>query len=107
MFIYETFLEVSGALGRATALGGILPRLRHAVLLRRRIGGEDRRAEAGVVADILFRMLQPHELAAAMGFPAGYKFCGNREDVVKQIGNAVEVNKAFAHLMELSYLVAA
>jgi DNA (cytosine-5)-methyltransferase 1 len=51
-----------------------------------------------VVADILFRMLQPHELAAGMGFPAGYKFSGTREQVVKQIGNAVEVNKARAHL---------
>lgn len=62
---------------------------------------------AGVLADVLFRMLQPHELAAAMGFPAGYQFCGTREDVVKQIGNAVEVNKAFAHLLELSYILAA
>jgi DNA (cytosine-5)-methyltransferase 1 len=44
--------------------------------------------------DILFRMLQPHELAAAMGFPAGYKITGNRGEQVKQIGNAVEVNQA-------------
>jgi len=41
--------------------------------------------------DILFRMLQPHELAAAMSFPADYKFAGNRGDIVKQIGNAVPV----------------
>lgn len=46
--------------------------------------------------DILFRMLQPHELAAAMGFPAGYKITGNRTEQVKQIGNAVEVNQATA-----------
>ena len=39
--------------------------------------------------DILFRMLQPHELAAAMSFPPDYKFAGNKTDVVKQIGNAV------------------
>jgi DNA (cytosine-5)-methyltransferase 1 len=39
--------------------------------------------------DIRFRMLQPHELAAAMGFPKDYMFAGNREAVVKQIGNAV------------------
>jgi len=38
--------------------------------------------------DILFRMLQPHELAAAMSFE-NYKFAGNRGDQVKQIGNAV------------------
>jgi DNA (cytosine-5)-methyltransferase 1 len=60
-----------------------------------------------VIADILFRMLQPHELAAGMGFPAGYVFRGTREQVVKQIGNAVEVNKAAAHLRELLALIAA
>lgn len=36
-----------------------------------------------------FRMLQPHELAAAQSFPKSYKFTGTRADVVKQIGNAV------------------
>lgn len=50
----------------------------------------------GYILDIRFRMLQPHELAAAMGFPAGYEFAGNREQKVKQIGNAVEVNMARA-----------
>ena len=43
------------------------------------------------------RMLAPHELAAAMGFHEGYQFDGNQEDVIKQIGNAVEVNLAEAH----------
>lgn len=46
--------------------------------------------------DIRFRMLQPHELAAAMGFPAGYRFAGNRGDQVRQIGNAVCVSVADA-----------
>jgi DNA (cytosine-5)-methyltransferase 1 len=46
--------------------------------------------------DILFRMLTPGELAAAMSFPKGYKFTGRKEDVVKQIGNAVAVKKARA-----------
>ena len=36
-----------------------------------------------------FRMLQPHELAAAQSFPEWYKFTGSKKDVVKQIGNAV------------------
>lgn len=36
-----------------------------------------------------FRMLQPHELAAAQGFPAGYKFTGTKTEQVRQIGNAV------------------
>lgn len=39
--------------------------------------------------DIRFRMLQPHELALAQGFPAGYQFSGTKTDQVKQIGNAV------------------
>jgi DNA (cytosine-5)-methyltransferase 1 len=39
--------------------------------------------------EIHFRMLQPRELARAQGFPDDYEFTGNREAVVKQIGNAV------------------
>jgi DNA (cytosine-5)-methyltransferase 1 len=46
--------------------------------------------------DIHFRMLQPHELAAAMSFPKSYVFTGNREQKVKQIGNAVPVRLARA-----------
>jgi hypothetical protein len=34
-------------------------------------------------------MLQPHELAAAQGFPQGYQFTGNKTEQVRQIGNAV------------------
>lgn len=36
-----------------------------------------------------FRMLQPHELAAAQSFPEWYRFTGTKADTVKQIGNAV------------------
>lgn len=43
-----------------------------------------------------FRMLQPHELAAATGFPSDYKFTGTKVEVVKQIGNAVPPNFAKA-----------
>lgn len=51
----------------------------------------------GVVGlDIRFRMLRPHELAAAMGFPKTYQFMGTREQQVKQIGNAVACNTAKA-----------
>ena len=39
--------------------------------------------------DITYRMLQPHELAAAMSFPPGYKFCGKKTEQIRQIGNAV------------------
>ena len=53
------------------------------------------------VLDIRFRMLQPHELAAAMSFPSDYQFAGNREARVKQIGNAVPVETARALCREL------
>jgi DNA (cytosine-5)-methyltransferase 1 len=43
------------------------------------------------------------ELAAAMGFPADYKFAGNREQRVKQIGNAVCVNLAAAICTEILF----
>jgi DNA (cytosine-5)-methyltransferase 1 len=46
--------------------------------------------------DITFRMLKPHELSSAMGFPVGYRFAGNSTEQVRQIGNAVEVNQAAA-----------
>jgi DNA (cytosine-5)-methyltransferase 1 len=50
----------------------------------------------GRYLDIRFRMLQPKELQAAMGFEAHYAFTGTRTQVVKQIGNAVGVNMAKA-----------
>lgn len=45
--------------------------------------------------DIRYRLLEPHELAAGMGFD-DYVFSGTKTDVKKQIGNAVEVNQATA-----------
>lgn len=53
------------------------------------------------VWDARFRMLEPHELAAAMGFRDGYDFRGTKEDQVKQIGNAVPVHTAAAHCRAL------
>jgi DNA (cytosine-5)-methyltransferase 1 len=50
----------------------------------------------GIALDIRFRMLQPHELAAAMSFKPDYEFTGNREQKVKQIGNAVPLKTAKA-----------
>lgn len=39
--------------------------------------------------DIRFRMLQPHELSLAQGFPKDYRFAGTKSETVKMIGNAV------------------
>lgn len=64
------------------------------------VTGKDRFAlcipSLGIALDIRFRMLQPHELAAAMSFPKNYEFTGNRENKVKQIGNAVPLMTAKA-----------
>ena len=46
--------------------------------------------------DIRFRMLQSHELGAAMSFPREYVFTGTKCDAVRQIGNAVDVRQARA-----------
>jgi len=41
--------------------------------------------------DIRFRMLQPHELAAAHSFSKDFKFFGTKTEIVKQIGNSVPI----------------
>jgi DNA-cytosine methyltransferase len=48
------------------------------------------------ILDIYLRMLRQEELALAQGFPADYKFAGNRSDAIRQIGNAVPSNTAEA-----------
>lgn len=53
-------------------------------------------ADKSYVLDIRFRMLQPHELAAAQGFRPGYQLTGTKTEQVKQIGNAVPRNLARA-----------
>jgi DNA (cytosine-5)-methyltransferase 1 len=55
--------------------------------------------EPGRDFDILFRMLEPHELAAAMSFNVEdqrYEFAGTKTDIIKQIGNAVPCRTAAA-----------
>lgn len=41
------------------------------------------------IDDCGFRMLQPHEIQAAMAFPSSYVVLGNKRDQVRQLGNAV------------------
>jgi DNA (cytosine-5)-methyltransferase 1 len=48
------------------------------------------------MVEITHRMLQDYELALAQGFPASYRFKGNKTQKVKQIGNAVPPNGACA-----------
>jgi DNA (cytosine-5)-methyltransferase 1 len=54
--------------------------------------------------DCLYRMLVPHELAAAMGFnqdEVRYEFAGNKTEQIKQIGNAVSVEMMEAEVLAL------
>lgn len=52
--------------------------------------------ERRLLVDILFRMLKPRELAAAMGFPASYVWPRTQRDAVRLIGNAVSPPQAAA-----------
>ena len=50
--------------------------------------GDIEAAEA-MVDDCLFRMLEPHEVAAGMAFPDSYQWQGSKRNRVKMSGNAV------------------
>ena len=49
----------------------------------------DVEAARAQVDDCLFRMLEPHEVAAGMAFPGDYLWSGNRRERVRLAGNAV------------------
>lgn len=66
------------------------------ITTRDRFGLVEPCSDGEAIYDIRFRMLQPHELAAAMSFNKDYQFSGNKTDKVKQIGNAVPVRTATA-----------
>lgn len=92
--LVEPFLVKYNRTGRANSINKPLPT----------VTGVDRLALAeptaeqlpeGVAIDILFRMLEPHELERAMGFD-GHEFKGTKKHKVLMIGNAVEVNTAKA-----------
>ena len=43
----------------------------------------------GLVVDVSMRMLQPHELQLAQGFPASYRLEGTKKLRTRLIGNSV------------------
>ena len=61
----------------------------HQSLLQRQVTDADLLAAETRVDDCLFRMLEPHEVAAGMAFPADYLWQGTRRERVKLAGNAV------------------
>lgn len=55
-----------------------------------------------IVADIRYRMLQPHELAAAHSFPADFDWAGtNKEERVRLVGNSWPVRLGEALVREV------
>ncbi|MFH8926354.1 DNA cytosine methyltransferase [Streptomyces pristinaespiralis] len=46
------------------------------------------------INDVLFRMLEPHEIGRAMSFADDYIVLGNKREKVRQFGNAVTPNAA-------------
>ncbi|MHC2353380.1 DNA (cytosine-5)-methyltransferase 1 [Sinorhizobium meliloti] len=87
-FIAAQFGEREGQAPRVHDLGDPTPTLCAT--------GRVNLVEPGPQYDILFRMLEPHELAAAMGFTTEeftYEFAGTKTEQIKQIGNAVSVAK--------------
>lgn len=47
-----------------------------------------------VTEDVLFRMLEPHEIGAAMAFDGEYVVLGSKRERVRQYGNAVTPNSS-------------
>lgn len=92
--LVQPFLVKYNRTGKANSIDKPLP----TVTAVDRLGLAEPTAEQrpdGVVIDILFRMLEPHELERAMGFD-GFEFRGTKKHKVLMIGNAVEVNTAKA-----------
>lgn len=92
--LVQPFLVKYNRTGRANSIDKPLP----TVTAVDRLGLAQPTAEQhpdGIVIDILFRMLEPHELERAMGFD-GHEFKGTKKHKVLMVGNAVEVNTAKA-----------
>jgi DNA (cytosine-5)-methyltransferase 1 len=63
--------------------------------------------DAGDDDDLLYRMLQPPELARATSFPDDYQFAGNKTEVTRQIGNAMPIKGTRAVIASMLWDMAA
>lgn len=94
-FIAAQFGEREGQVPRVHDLGNPSPSVTatgHMNLVEAVAGDEN--------YDVLFRMFETHELAAAQGMD-DYVFTGTKTEIVKQIGNGVSRRKMEAHLLAL------
>ncbi|MFC7622456.1 DNA cytosine methyltransferase [Microlunatus sp. GCM10028923] len=100
----DAYAMVTAYYGTSTAaqpagdpLGTVTTRDRHALIMRNDTGKSeptvitpgDLEAADRRVDDCLFRMFEPHEIAAGMAFPATYRWRGTRRERVRLAGNAV------------------
>lgn len=73
----------------ATPINAALPTQPTWALHHLAVPGEAAEGNLPAIEDCGFRMLQPHEIAAAMAFPADYVVLGNQRERIRQYGNAV------------------
>ena len=83
-FLMSYYTRLSGQQAAVSALDEALP-----TVPGRAVHYLAQPGETPAVEDCGFRMLQPHEVGAAMAFPADYVVLGNQRERVKQYGNAV------------------
>ena len=82
-FLTKYYGEGSTSQGLAEPMHTIVQKARFG-LVTVRVDGADY-----TLADIGLRMLQPHELARAQGFPSSYQLTGTKSQQVARIGNSV------------------
>ncbi len=83
-FIISYYTRLAGQQAAVSSLSKVLP-----TVPGRAVHYVAEPGETPAVEDCGFRMLQPHEIGAAMAFPASYVVLGNQREQVKQYGNAV------------------
>lgn len=83
--IYSYYNKTQNLSDTDEALPAIMSRQKHYLL-----------SPAEAVMECGFRMLEPHELQAGMGFPSDYIVLGGKRDRVRQLGNAVCCPVAYA-----------
>lgn len=83
-FIVSYYTRLAGQQAAVSGIGEALPTVPGRAVHYLAAPGE-----TPAVEDCGFRMLQPHEIGAAMAFPATYTVLGTQREKVKQYGNAV------------------
>lgn len=72
-----------------TAVGQRVTEPLHTVTTKARMGLVEIHGKDYQIVDITLRMLEPHELAAAQGFPDDYVLTGTKANRIQKIGNSV------------------